>query len=133
MKYSIERTLSPKMESFGASYASDIVGAGEYMNGEGRSHRRHHDERGEADLPAFVRPAGDFPARISMPIFAAVPRGTPIVAGLPKVASAGPYYVASFDQDEGAPPEAQSELSREPSSATTRDPLHVRERAEGRR
>ena len=37
-----------------------------------------------------------------MPFFAAVPRGTPIVAGLRKVASAGPYYVASFDEDEGA-------------------------------
>jgi YVTN family beta-propeller protein len=101
MKYSIERTLSPKMESFGAGYGSIIVGATAYMNGKA-DHISGITVAGHKLKFRLVRPAGDFPARISMPVFAAVPDDTPIVAGLPKLASAGPYYVSSFDKDEGA-------------------------------
>jgi YVTN family beta-propeller protein len=101
MKYSIERALSPKMESFGAGYASDIVGATEYMNGKA-DHIAGITTDGDKLTFRLVRPAGDFPTRISMPVFAAVPDGTPISRKLGTVASAGPYYVASFDKDEGA-------------------------------
>jgi len=100
MKYSIERTLSPKMESFGAGFGSDIVGATEYMNGKA-DHVAGITTHGDKLTFRLVRPAGDFPARISMPVFAAVPVGTPLSRKLGKVASAGPYYVASFDKDEG--------------------------------
>jgi YVTN family beta-propeller protein len=100
MKYSIERALSPRLENFGASFASDIVGAVDYMNGKA-DHIAGITTHGDKLTFRLVRPAGDFPARISMPNFAAVPSDTPIDAGLGKVASAGPYYVASFDKDEG--------------------------------
>ena len=100
MKYSIERALSPKMESYGAPYGSDIVGATDYMNGKA-DHIAGIRVAGDKLTFRLVRPAGDFPTRISMPFFAAVPNDTPIVEGLPKVASAGPYYVASFNKDEG--------------------------------
>jgi YVTN family beta-propeller protein len=101
MKYSIERVLSPKMESWGATFASDIVGATDYIDGKA-DHIAGITTDGDKLTFRLVRPAGDFPARISMPFFAAVPDDTPIDAGLGKVASAGPYYVASFDEDEGA-------------------------------
>ena len=100
MKYSIERALSPKMESYGAPYGSDIVGATDYMNGKA-DHIAGIRVDGDKLTFRLVRPAGDFPTRISMPFFAAVPKDTPIVEGLPRVASAGPYYVASFNKDEG--------------------------------
>jgi ABC-type transport system substrate-binding protein len=70
-KYTIERALSPKLGSPAGAWASDIVGAGDYM--EGRTEQiAGITVTGDKLRIRLVRPAGDFPVRISMPPFAAV-------------------------------------------------------------
>ena len=101
-KFSIERALSPKMKGPAGGFVSDIVGAGDYMEGKAE-HIAGITVTGAKLRLRLVRPAGDFPTRIAMPFFSAVPTDTPIDPKLGRVPpSAGPYYVASFDEDEGA-------------------------------
>jgi YVTN family beta-propeller protein len=81
MKYSIERTLNHRMQSPAAGLMQDLTGV---------------TASGNTLTLRLTRPAPNFPARISLPLFCAVPVGTPIDPdGLRKVPSAGPYYVAS--------------------------------------
>ena len=50
---------------------------------------------------SLTRAAPDFPARIALPFFCAVPIGTPIdPGGLREIPSAGPYYVSSYTPNE---------------------------------
>jgi YVTN family beta-propeller protein len=99
-RYSIERALSPKMKGDAGLFASDIVGAQRYMDGKA-DHIAGLTVDGNQLRIRLTRVAGDFPARISMPMFAAVPTDTPPDPDLGKVASAGPYYVDSFAPREG--------------------------------
>jgi YVTN family beta-propeller protein len=81
MKYTIERSLDPRMRSPVAPLMADLVGV---------------TAKGNTLTLRLRRPASDFPARISLSFFCAVPLGTPIEPeGLRKVPSAGPYFVAS--------------------------------------
>ncbi len=99
-KYTIERALSPKMDGPAGMFVPDIAGATDYIEGKAR-HVAGISAKGDKLKIELTRPAGDFPTRIAMPFFAAVPTHTPMDPGLGKVPSAGPYYVASFDPDEG--------------------------------
>jgi YVTN family beta-propeller protein len=82
MKYSIERALNPRMRSPAATLVSDLVD----VTASGNTLRLR-----------LARPVSDLPARISLPLFCAVPHGTPIDPnGLRSVPSAGPYYVSSL-------------------------------------
>ena len=94
-KDTIERTLDPKLGSDGSSSLADVVGAKAYLAGR-TAHIAGIVARDDMLTVRLTRPAGDLPARISMPYFCAVPSGTPVdpdgVRGLPM---AGPYYVAS--------------------------------------
>jgi peptide/nickel transport system substrate-binding protein len=99
-KYAIERALSPKLDGSGGFFVSDIVGAVPYMEGKAKHIAGIKATRNKLTF-RLTRAAGDFPTRISMPFFAAVPSDTPFARGLEEVPSAGPYYVASFDRDEG--------------------------------
>jgi YVTN family beta-propeller protein len=95
-KYSIERTLDPRTKSpalFGG-YMNDIVGALAYERGKAR-HIAGVIARGNRLTIRLTRRAGDFPARISMPFFCAVPKNTPINPKDVPIPSAGPYYVSS--------------------------------------
>jgi len=58
--------------------------------------------RGDILSITLTRPAGDFLARLSLPFFAAVPIGTPIVSGglQRPIPSAGPYYIEQKFQGE---------------------------------
>jgi ABC-type transport system substrate-binding protein len=58
--------------------------------------------RGDVLSIRLVAPAGDFLARLSLPFFAAVPIGTPIVNGgvQTPIPSAGPYYLRLSWQNE---------------------------------
>src|SRR4029453_12933487 len=95
-KYSIERALSPGLgpEAPASGFLSDIVGARAFHAGKA-------DEvsgivaRGDVLRIRLVAPSGDFLTRLSMPFFAAVPIGTPIVTGgvQDPIPSAGPYYI----------------------------------------
>jgi YVTN family beta-propeller protein len=79
MKYSIERTLNPRMGSLAGT--GDIAGV---------------TASGRRLTIRLTRPSPSLLARLAMPFFCAVPIGTPIEpAGLRKVPSAGPYYVAT--------------------------------------
>jgi YVTN family beta-propeller protein len=95
-KYSIERSLSPKLGSGAQGYLGDVVGAGAYMAGKAR-HIAGVTAHGDTLTIRLVKPAPDFVTRLSVPFFCAVPLGTPIdPGGVRVVPSAGPYYVTSY-------------------------------------
>jgi YVTN family beta-propeller protein len=80
MKYSIDRALSPRMQG-PAPTLTDIAGV---------------SARGRRLTIRLTRPSSSLSAQLALPFFCAVPIGTPIEpAGLRKVPSAGPYYVAA--------------------------------------
>ena len=92
-KYSIERSLLPKMGPASA-LVSDIVGQAAYASGKA-PHISGVVVEGDKLSITLVKPAPDFPARIAMPFFCAVPLNTPLDPdGVRAVPSAGPYYVA---------------------------------------
>src|SRR5207248_4206430 len=94
--HSIEDALNPRTRSNVASLLGDIVGAREFIAGKTRR-ISGIVARGETLTVRLVAPSGDLPARLSMPNFCAVPTGAPIdPSGSQPVASAGPYYVASY-------------------------------------
>jgi YVTN family beta-propeller protein len=95
-KYTIERALDRRAKSPAllGGYADDIVGARAYERGKAQ-HIAGVIAQGDKLTIELTKPAGGFPARISMPFFCAVPTNTPIdPKGVP-IPSAGPYYVAS--------------------------------------
>jgi serine/threonine-protein kinase len=96
-RYSIERALSPGLGPGAPAYGflSDIDGALQYHQGTAQ-HISGITVSGNRLRIRLVAPAGDFLARLSMPFFAAVPIGTPIVDGgvQTPIPSAGPYYLA---------------------------------------
>ena len=95
-QYSIERALSRKLGAEAPGYAvlGDVVGAGAFHEGEAQ-HVSGITAKGDVLRIRLVAPAGDFLARLSLPFFAAVPIGTPIVNGgvQTPIPSAGPYYL----------------------------------------
>jgi ABC-type transport system substrate-binding protein len=101
-RYTIERTLSP--HSHDSIYAPDIVGLQAYSAAV-RAGRPAHISgirvRGMTLSITLAKPAGDFLARLSIPLFCPVPLSTPLdpkrVHGL--VPSDGPYYFASVMGD----------------------------------
>jgi len=94
-KYSIERSLSPKLR-LAAMFASDIVGVAAYRQGRAQ-HIAGITARGNRLTIELTRDARHFPSVLAMPFFSAVPVGTPVDPnGLRTIPSAGPYYVASY-------------------------------------
>jgi len=95
-RYTIERALSrnlgPAAPAF--DFVSDIAGARAFHEGKAQ-HVSGIVVRGNTLRIRLVAPAGDFLARLSLPFFAAVPIGTPIVNGgvQDPISSAGPYYL----------------------------------------
>jgi ABC-type transport system substrate-binding protein len=94
----LERTLSPRLgdASIAMLLMGDVVGAEDYHAGRAR-HVRGLTAAGDRLTVRLARPAGDLPARLSLPLFCPVPAGTPPAAAdspdpLP---STGPYYVSS--------------------------------------
>jgi YVTN family beta-propeller protein len=95
MKYTIERTMHPRMKSGGAAHLQDLVGGKAYAEGRA-SHISGVTASGDTLTLRLTGPASNLPQRIALPFFCAVPHGTPIdPGGLLKVPSAGPYYVAT--------------------------------------
>jgi YVTN family beta-propeller protein len=100
-KYSIERTLNPRMRSPVASEFGDIVGAGAYMAGKA-THIAGVIARGSTLTIRLTAPAPDLLARIAEPPFCAVPSNAPIdPRGFRVIPSAGPYRVASYAPRQG--------------------------------
>ena len=96
-KYTIERTLDPRMKSPLASEFADIVGASAYMAGK-TTHIA-----GVWHTVTTIRltvPAPNLLARIAVPVFCAVP-STPPTPRPAKIPSAGPYRIADYTPDQG--------------------------------
>jgi ABC-type transport system substrate-binding protein/class 3 adenylate cyclase/tRNA A-37 threonylcarbamoyl transferase component Bud32/streptogramin lyase len=102
-KSSIERALSPGLgpEAPAYGFLRDVVGADAFHAGRAQE-ISGIVTRGDSLTIQLVAPAGDFLARLSLPFFAAVPIGTPVVTGGVQTAipSAGPYYLKSKWNDE---------------------------------
>ena len=100
-RHALERYLSPA----GGNYdplrvLGDIVGADAYAAGKS-PHVSGVSAHGDTLVIHLRRPAGDLPARLSLPSFCAVPADLPTVPhGLPyPIPSAGPYYLADRSRD----------------------------------
>ncbi|MFL5894283.1 MAG: ABC transporter substrate-binding protein [Thermoleophilaceae bacterium] len=101
-KASMERAMSPALNSQVQTFVTDVVGAGPYMAGKA-AHVSGISASGSTLRIRLTRPAADLVARLSLPPFCAVPPDTPIdPKGVRTVPSAGPYYVASYTPDQGA-------------------------------
>jgi YVTN family beta-propeller protein len=92
-KYAIERSLHPKMGVAG-SFIHDIAGQAAYQAGKA-AHISGVVADGDRLTVTLVQPAADFPARMAMSFFCAVPLNTKIDPnGVREIPSAGPYYIA---------------------------------------
>jgi YVTN family beta-propeller protein len=95
-KDTIERTLNPQMQSWGAADLADIVGARAYMAGKA-SQISGVTANGDTLTVRLVAPAPGFPSRIAETPFCAVPTNAPLDKnGVQPIPSAGPYYIASY-------------------------------------
>jgi YVTN family beta-propeller protein len=101
-KYSIERSLSPKMKSRAQGFFADIVGAKAYMAGKA-AHIAGIVARGDTLTIHLVAPAPDLVTRLAaLPFVCSVPIGTPLdPKGVRTVPSAGPYYVSLYTPGQG--------------------------------
>jgi peptide/nickel transport system substrate-binding protein len=92
----IARTLAPGVESPGAEYTREIVGAEDVQAGR-TALPAGVVARGNRLVVRFKRPVPDFPARTTMPFFCAVPPALPAdPEGVSAFPGAGPYYVADY-------------------------------------
>jgi ABC-type transport system substrate-binding protein len=103
-RYSIERALSPGLgnQAPGYDFLADVVGAAAFHAGNAQ-HVSGITLSGKNRLQIrLTAPAGDFLTRLSLPFFAAVPIGTPIVDGgvQTPIPSAGPYYLRVAFEDQ---------------------------------
>jgi YVTN family beta-propeller protein len=101
MRYSIERALSPAITeptNFGRALVADLVGLKAYRDGKA-AHVSGIRADGNRLSFTLVHPDPDFPARISLSYFTAVPLGTPVRAhGVDQpIPSAGPFYLVKKD------------------------------------
>jgi DNA-binding SARP family transcriptional activator/ABC-type transport system substrate-binding protein/DNA-binding beta-propeller fold protein YncE len=94
-RYTLERSLSPRMRSPASAFLQDVVGAGAFESGKAR-HISGLTVHGDVLRVELRRPSPTLTTRLAMPFFCVVPRGTPIDPNLARpIPSAGPYYVAS--------------------------------------
>jgi len=76
------------------SFVHDLAGQAAYQAGTA-SHISGVVAEGDRLAVTLVEPAADFPARMAMSFFCAVPLNTPIDKnGVREIPSAGPYYIA---------------------------------------
>jgi ABC-type transport system substrate-binding protein len=94
-KRTLERTISPALgsDSQGLAMLSDVVGAEAYNRGRAKDVRGIVARGSELSITTRV-PSGDLPSRLAVPVFCAVPAGTPAPGHTTgPIPSAGPYYV----------------------------------------
>ena len=94
--HAINRTLAPGVNSPGAMFTRDIVGAADVLAGKRKS-ATGVVARGTTLTVRLTRPAPDFATRMTLPFFCAVPPGLPSPPeGVGAFHSAGPYYVVEY-------------------------------------
>ena len=97
----INRVLDPVVQSPGAIFMDDIVGAEDVRAGRAEK-ARGVVAYGYTLVVRFERPTPNFLARTALPFFCAVPPWLPPSAeGIGKIPSAGPYYVKEYRAREG--------------------------------
>jgi YVTN family beta-propeller protein len=95
-KYTIERSLSPRLGGPARGRLDEIVGVEAYEAGKATD-IAGVVANGDKLRIRLIHPAPDLPARLALAVFCAVPTNTPIdPRGVRTVPSAGPYYVASY-------------------------------------
>ncbi len=100
-KYSIERTLNPRMRNPVATEFDDIVGVPAFIAGR-TDHIAGVTAHGDMLTIRLTEPAPDLLVRLTQPFFCAVPTDTPIdPEGLRAIPSAGPYEIASYTPGQG--------------------------------
>jgi peptide/nickel transport system substrate-binding protein len=93
--WALNRDLAPAMQSPAAGFIGDVVGAAAVLRGSATS-ASGIAASGDTLRVTLVRPAPDFPARMAMSFFCAVPLATPATPqGYEPIPMAGPYYIAS--------------------------------------
>ena len=116
-RYTIERALSPRLRDNpsglappGPRFVRDIEGEKAFLDGRAEHISGLRASRDTLSI-TLTKPSPDFLARLALPFFCPVPVGTPFVAGAParqqpsrpgggRIASAGPYYVSDFSNEE---------------------------------
>ena len=94
--HAINRTLAPGVNSPGALFTRDIVGAADVLAGRAKT-AKGVAARGHTLVVRLTRPTPDFAARTSLPFFCAVPPGLPPNAeGARAFDAAGPFYVSEY-------------------------------------
>jgi peptide/nickel transport system substrate-binding protein len=92
----INRTLAPALNSPGAQYTNDVVGAEDVQAGK-RTAASGVVASGNRLVVRLKRHVADFPARMTIPFFCAVPPRLPAdPEGVGAFPAAGPYYVAEY-------------------------------------
>jgi YVTN family beta-propeller protein len=95
-KYAIERSLSPRMHGGARGRLSTVAGARLYEDGKAR-HVSGIAARGDELTIRLTEPDPTLLQRLALPFFCAVPTNTPIdPRGVPRIPTAGPYYVSSY-------------------------------------
>jgi len=95
LKWTLERAISPALgsDSSGLATLSDVVGAEAYSRGRAKDVAGIVARGSQLSITTSV-PSGDLPSRLALPIFCAVPAGTPAPGHTTgPIPSAGPYYV----------------------------------------
>ena len=95
-KHAIERVLAPGVDSYGAQYVADIVGAAAFHKGNAGT-VAGVVATGNRLTVRFTRPVPDFPAMTTMPYFCAVPPTLPSdPEGVDTFPGSGPYTITEF-------------------------------------
>lgn len=98
----INRVLNPAMQSPGAPFVKDIVGAEDVLAGKAAKASGIKVAGNKLSI-TLTGPAPDFVARIAMQFFSAIPKNMPIdPQGVEEPAGAGPYYVKSWEKNRQA-------------------------------
>ena len=93
--WALNRDLAPAMHSPAAGFIGDVVGAAAVLRGSATS-ASGIAASGDTLRVTLVRRAPDFPARMAMSFFCAIPLATPArPQGYKPIPMAGPYYIAS--------------------------------------
>ena len=124
----IERDLSKAMSSPTQSSAGDILGAKEFTAGTAKEISGVKVDGNKISI-TLLKPSADFPSRIAMPFFCAVPENTPINAnGVVAPAAAGPYYIKSRTPNRQIASSKNPNYGGDRKAQPRRDHLHGRRR-----
>ncbi len=99
----INRDLNPTMASPAVQFIGDIVGANDVAAGKATTASGVVVKDPNTLVITLTKPGADFLGRITMPFFAAIPKGMPINSkGETTFATAGPYMINYWTQGRGA-------------------------------